>query len=374
MTGSDGEGIDGRSVGELLLDADLTSRAMLWNPDPDTAKAKVRTWGEVVEAAADLWAAIPARDGDPSMARIHELTTRIHRTQQRTGWPGSGPTDPHLETITNNLARAAELVTARHHPTAALSVAGHLDSEAARTRIMHILYVSSHGVSTALNGYTRALQQRLDARKVILPGDSLPYARDARERIGAVERLAGSYLHSRWPTALSGAHSDPTENHRLEQALARWDLQAHRALAAPPAAANLRAIVEVQRDLTLATGVITAGAASRGLLDPQQHTDRLRPALAGLEQAWGQLGADLGPMIGRQHRLDPELLLAGNEVRAALRDITHDHHGFATPATMADRVDLAAATTSLQRGLSAAVDLAHAVRDALDDPELTGAA
>lgn len=369
-----GEGIDGRSVGELLLDADLTSRAMLWNPDPDTAKARMRTWGEVVEAGAELWAAIPDRDEDPSMASVHELAAGLHRAQQRTGWPGAGPADPHLETITNNLVRAAELVTARRHPTAPLSEAGYLDSEAARTRIMHIVYVASHGVSTTLHGHTRALQGRIDTRKVLAPGDSLQHARAAKERISAAEHLAGSYLHSRWPAALSGAQRDPTEINRLEQALASWDLQAHRSLAATPTAADIALIVRAQQDLAFATSVITAAAASQGLIDPLLHTDRLRPALTGLEHAWGRLGADLGQMIGRQRRLDPELHLTGNELRAALRDITHDHNGFATPATMAKRVDLAAATTSLQRGLNVAVDLAHVVRDALNDPGLTGAA
>lgn len=370
----DADDVDGRSVGELLLDADLTSRDLLWDPDPDTATAKVRTFGEVVEAAAELWQAIPDPDAELSMARIHQVATHLHRTQQRTGWPGTGPTDPHLEIVADTLVRAAELVTARRHPTAPLSETGHLDSEAARTRIMHILYVSSHGVSTALTGHTRSLQQRLDTRKTLAPGDSIRHARDARERVSAVERLAGSYLHPRWPTALAGAHRDRSEIVGLDRAVARWHLQAHRSLAAPPSAANIAYVVRVQQDLALATSVITAAADSRGLRGPHPDTDRIRPALAGLEQAWGQLGTDLGQMIGRQRRLDPELLLAGNNVRAALRDITHDQHGFTSPTLMADRVDLQDATTSLQRGLSATVDLAHVVHDALDDPDLTAAA
>ncbi len=89
--------------------------------------------------------------------------------------------------------------------------------------------------------------------------------------------------------------SMPTEILRLEQALARWDLQAHRSLAAPPVAANLRAIVEVQRDLALATSVVTAAAASRGLLDPHQHTDRLRPPWP----AWSRPGDSSARTLGR---------------------------------------------------------------------------
>ncbi len=62
--------VDGRSVGELLLDADLTARASLWDPNPAGAKARVRSWGEVAEAAAELWASIPDETADPSMGRI----------------------------------------------------------------------------------------------------------------------------------------------------------------------------------------------------------------------------------------------------------------------------------------------------------------
>ncbi len=366
--------VDGRSVGELLLNADLTSRATLWDPDPELAKARVRTWGEVIQAAADLWTAIPDRAGDPSMHRVQGLAEALHRTQRRSQWPGGGPGDPHLESVATTLARAAELVSARRHPTAPLSAAGHLDAEAARTRLMHVLYVSAHSVTVALDRHTRTLQQRLDAHQTLPAGDSLQRARDAKERIGAIERLAGAYLHTGWPTALAGEHHESTELAGLKHALARWDLQAHRTLAGSPTAANVARITRVQQDLVLATAVIGAAAASQGLLDPQQHADRIRPVLAGLEHAWGTLGTDLDLMLGRRRRLDPELLLAAGEVQAALRDITHDHAGIASPAAMAARVDLAAAAGCLHHSLTAAVDLAHVVRDTLVDPEFTVAA
>ena len=53
-------GADGRSVGELLLDADHTARELLIDaPDLDAAQV-LRTWGEVVQTAADLWTVLPA--------------------------------------------------------------------------------------------------------------------------------------------------------------------------------------------------------------------------------------------------------------------------------------------------------------------------
>jgi hypothetical protein len=53
-------GADGRSVGELLLDADHTARDLIIDaPDLDAAVV-LRTWGEVVQTAAELWGALPA--------------------------------------------------------------------------------------------------------------------------------------------------------------------------------------------------------------------------------------------------------------------------------------------------------------------------
>ncbi|MEO3936711.1 hypothetical protein V3N99_08110 [Dermatophilaceae bacterium Soc4.6] len=387
--GAAAAGVDGRSVGELLLDADLTARAALWDPDPDRAMARVRSWGEVVDAAADLWSAIPDRTGDPSMRRIHGITQGLHHTHRQARWPGAGDGDPALEAVATALARAAELVRARRHPTAALSAVGHADAEAARTRVMHVLSVSGHAVAVSLDRHARDLQRRLDARHTLPPGESLQRARDASRRIATTERLAASYLDTRWPTALtrqhresrggpdspaSTGHPDRGQVTRLEQALARWNLQAHRTLTGPPTAANLDWIAQVQRTVTAATGIIGSAAASRGLLDPQQHTHRLLPALTDLEHAWGRLAADLEPMLGRHRRLDPDLLLAGNDVHAALRDITHHHASLASPAAMATRVDLAAVTGALHRDVSVAVDLAHVVRDTLQDPALSVAA
>ena len=369
MTG-DEDAVDLRSVGELLLDADLTSRAALWETGPDLAKARVRTYGEVVEAAADLWAAIPDPFNDQSMNRISSLADGLHRTHQRTSWPGAGDADPHLASVATSLARAAELVQGRRHPTAALSRPAQLDAEASRTRLMHVVYVSAHSVGVALNPYIADLQRRTDARQSIPRGDSLTRARDTRERIGAIERLAGVALKDRWPSALAGEHRDQAWPGRLEQALARWDLQAHRTLAAPPTVSNLAVIARLQQNIAVATAIISAAGANQGKLDPATVA-RIRPTLAELDRTWDALGNDLDALQGRQRRRDDKLVLAGGEVRAALHEITHDRTGLATPDVMSDRVDLQVAAQQLHQSLTAAVDLAHVTRDALADPELT---
>ncbi len=362
--------VDGRSVGELLLDADLTARASLWDPSPEGAKDRARSWGEVAEAAAGLWASIPDPGADPTMGRIAELARGLHRTHVRAGWPGSGPGDPNLESIATSLARAAELVQARRHPTAPLSREGNLDADGARTRIMHTLYVATHGVGIALRNHLADLQRRLDARQAIPPGDSVQHARDTLRRLDSAERRAGTYLHGRWPAALAGVHRDQPEQARVAAALARWDLQAHRTLAGPPSTPNLEWIARIQQGLVITTAVVGAAAAHQGRLDPRD-VGRTRSTLVDLEHAWGALAGDLAQLHGRRRVIDPALLLAGREVQAALREITHQHAGYATPAAMATRADLAHILGSLRASLTAGVDLAHVARDALADPDLT---
>ena len=366
--------VDERTVGDLLLDADIAARELLWDAPPDTAKSKARSWGEVVESAADLWSSFPDRTGNRSMERIYKLTIGMHLNQQRTGWPGAGDGDPHLDRVVESLSRAADMISARRHPTAPLSEPGHLDSEAARTRIMHVVYVASHGVGQALWQYNRDLRRVLDAKLRLEPGQSAHQSLDLLVRVGTAEQLAASYLQGRWPAGLTGQHRDPVEPDRLEEAVARWDVQARRTLAASPTAADVLFTVKVERDLALTGGRIVAAAAQVGAVDADQHAQRLQPALGSLDEAWARLGGDLEQIAGRARRVDPELLHCGAELRASLREITADLGGHAEPTTMAQRADLRAASLDVQLGLVAAVDLGYVLRDAVTDPELTAPA
>ncbi len=365
---------DERTVGDLLLEADLAVRELLWDAPPDVAKARARTWGEVVEAAAELWAAIPDRTGDRSMERIHKLTDGMYRAQQRTGWPGVGDGDPQLERAAECLSRAAEMVSARRHPTARLSEAAHLDSVAARTRIMHTVYVASHGVGTALRWYAIDMRRVLDGKGRVAQGQSADQSENMLTRVGTAERLAGTYLDGRWPAGLAGQHRELVEPQRLAQAVATWAVQSRRTLTGSPTVADLLYTVRTERDLVLSGGRVLQAAADRRAIDGEQHAVRLRPALAELDDSWGRVAGDLADLTGLQRRVAPDLLAAGTELRAALREITSDLGGVAAPAAMAQRADLAAASLEVGRGLTGTVDLGHVVREVVNDPRLSAPA
>ena len=106
---------DRRTVGELLADSDSLSRETLLDLSADQSAAMVRTWGQVVDAAARLWvvlpSAVPARRSEPDlMLRLRQVANGIAATTSAGHWPGPGPTDERLLQIAHNLSRARILV------------------------------------------------------------------------------------------------------------------------------------------------------------------------------------------------------------------------------------------------------------------------
>lgn len=78
--------------------------------------AMLRTWGEVVGSAGELWQTLPrALDAAPGddralMGRLQSMNSTLMRSNRGRDWPGEGPADDRLLTLSENLARAAELV------------------------------------------------------------------------------------------------------------------------------------------------------------------------------------------------------------------------------------------------------------------------
>ena len=106
---------DRRTVGELLADCDALSREMLLDVSANQGPAMVRTWGQVVQSAARLWAALPpisvaAPSGPDLMVRLRVIGDGIARSTSAGGWAGLESMDERLLEIARNLSRAADLV------------------------------------------------------------------------------------------------------------------------------------------------------------------------------------------------------------------------------------------------------------------------
>ena len=79
---------DGRSVGEILLEADHSARELLMDaPDLDAAVV-LRTWGEVVQTAAELWAVLPGppAEAHPMWDQALDGLLRPRRRHGRAAW------------------------------------------------------------------------------------------------------------------------------------------------------------------------------------------------------------------------------------------------------------------------------------------------
>lgn len=370
-------GWDAHRLGELLQVADISARQALMEVTGDDAPALLRTWGEVVEAAADLWSALSQATGVPTappvaapMTQLVLMARALHRTSLRTGWPGDGATDERLTRVAGTFDRATA-VAARGAASGAAGPADASDLEAVRTRVMRTLYVGAHGVRVALRDHLWDLQWAATrSHRADPPG--LAQGQDAAQRLAAFEHLAGAHAGNH-PRRIGDPATSGTV--RLEEALVGWDIQAHRTLAAAPTAANVLLATRVQASIaTAAIGVLEAGVRS-GRVDADAYQHRLSPTLELAQRAWTQAAARWAELVHPTDRTDRTMVQAANAVHAAVRELTHDGAIPAGPEVVASRVDIGAATRTLQQALSAAVDVAYLSRDiAASDRGLTGPA
>lgn len=371
---------DERSVGELLLDSEIAARDILMDPHEVDAATMLRTWGEVVESAGDVWQALPqpGPGSDEVMSQLVSMSGTLARSSRNRTWPGEGPADERLLRIAENLTRAADMLT-RYQPRAT-SPEIRADLAAAQARLVHTLYVGVHGVNVALSRELRDLQTR-QARRYLAPTEERPTmghlraVSAARDRVAAFEALAGAYVSKTYPADLASEHRTPPAPERLRHSLARWDVQAHRTLAGGNAAEILLAS---QTQAVIAQGaiVLARAAAERGAIDPDLHRSRIAPALDGAHASWSALAGSWTGLLPPAARTgaDPLLCAAAQEVRAAMHEVTHDRATLATAQVIAERTALSKVPQLVRQWTASSVDLAHVVRDATLSPDLTAPA
>ena len=161
---------------------------------------------------------------------------------------------------------------------------------------------------------------------------------------------------------------------RLASALAVWDIQGHRSLAAHPSPPNLTCVARVQALIATASGVVAEAATQLGLVEPAA-SERFATLVDASQIAWTRAANRWSELIDPAARTDPKLLGAASEVRAALAAAAHDQLGWAAAEVIAARLNVPTAVVQLQLATAAAVDMAHLTRDiALTEATLTGPA
>jgi hypothetical protein len=375
-----------RTVGELLADSDALARDTLLEVSANTGPAMARAWGQVVQSAAQLWAALPPASlapasGPDPMVRLRVLGEGLGRSTAG-WWPGLGPQDQRLLEIAHNLSHTRELIERYGRDVQPTSAEARTDIAAARARVMHTLYVGAHGTAVALRHYAADLRDRLrlDTQRR-RPVDSRPTVREIEAaeamatRFEIFEQLAAGYVaaHPVTPSVLGEVRPSPRPS-RLQSALTAWDIQAHRTVATDPDAADLVRIGRVQALIATAAAVVTEAARRKTEIDPQM-TDRVTARLDASHVAWSRLAKRWGELTSPDSRPDPALTRAAGEVRAAIAATASTPTGWATPEQISSRVDLKRTLKSLHLSMVGAIDIAHVVREiAATQPTLTAPA
>lgn len=340
--------VDDRSLGVILLDSDRLARDLLADVDTHAAKGMLAAWPATVAAATRLWSALPVEQTPDQIAAVDRLAAHAETIKTGLGQArGKAPTrDPRFKELTRNLGRAGTLAAAGKQNID--------DVHAASTRVVHIAYLATHSVTVALGRHRGGGLQAQWA-----------------DRIQTAERILGDYLNpTPYPTiAAETPAGDPLS--QLHQALARFDIQAHRTLVTDPTPAN--AVLATRAEslflgaaLTLTQAATSTRAMSGTNLDPV----RLEKLITTAGQSWSDLAHRWGDMMPRGVRISPELAQAANQLRDACRTITHTDEILATPKTIARRVDLSAALPVLERYIEAGAHLATATQPLLRDPGL----
>lgn len=188
--------------------------------------AAVRTWPRVAQAAHQVNSILADNPevNDRVVERIALAATSLARSHARHAWPGAGPLDQALLQVVAGLHSAAE--SAKSAPTDADTV------HEARTLIASSLWVTAQLVSRCARDQSYDI--RFDnALSVEQRAGIKDLAIDTHHRLNAVEQLASSGMnHQR--RAGGGVAAD------LRQAVATWDVQAHRAPACSPHPSTLR--------------------------------------------------------------------------------------------------------------------------------------
>jgi hypothetical protein len=306
----------------------------------------------------------------------------IARSVRAGHWLGQGPSDDHLIEIADNLSRARHLIERDGRPSGPATANRQAVTPDIHGQLVHTLYVAAHGTAVALGGYVAELQHRLEVgTRRRQPMAERPTTLEITEAQGMIsrfsgfEQLAAAYMFGQpLPSADPGQRRVAAQATRLETALAAWEVQAHRTLAANPDPADLVRIARVQALITSTTSVISEAAAKRGQID-DGVMQRLGSALEASQVAWSRSAKRWGELTNPASRTDPALVGAASELLSAIAAAATNRDGWATADQLATRVNLPAAVRSLHLSMVASIDIAYVVRDtAADHPGLTGPA
>lgn len=333
------------SPGELMDQANILARDLLYEaPDLD-GRTMLRTWGEVVEAAGALWRQLPARSDLGGRIDVMDQLERSARSLHSVVNTGSKEVDPTLQEIGRLISRAADVIEDSdvNRPTRRWTAAQLNDAFAARVSLVHTVYVSAHAVAVAL------AEDAVDERLGRAPYVYTVSAAQLCQRIATVEELTCTYLDGHYPGAYDRRHRPPVDHDRLGAAVSAWDVHAQRLLTRQPTTADMVTIAATLAATAAAARHLWAAAAATGHVDPDRLRHEISPALETMVERWGASHTLWKTLRHPREQTDPTMHEATRELKAAMNELAWDGAAPATTEVIASRADPAVVVRALRR-------------------------
>lgn len=307
--------------------------------------AVIRAWPRVTLAAHHLSLALGATETREGQA-IEQIAIDAYsmaRSGSRNDWPGYGPRDQELLKVAMAVEAAAK--------TAGPGVAEQDSTAALLGRTLAVLWIASEYAASAASDVAADLEYSSSRTQIATR------ARDVARRIEASERIAGEFVGVR------PVHAADSASERLLHAVAKWDVEAHRAMVFEQSTMVLHGIARMEAMTNAAFAEFISKATSAGYLDILS-ADRMAPALESLPKSWDTLGDATSDVAFGPRPLPRQFIEAAENLREELNHAID----LATPAeqaSMVGAVKLHAATS---------VSIASSAQDLLSDQELRGPA
>lgn len=348
------------SVGELLEDASSTARQLLYDPEAPQAPGMVSSWVRAIDATSQLLAALPeiAVVPPPGHGRFADALARraigFRQSVSGAGWTSADVSDVGLEMVVRNFRDATSIVRTRHdhHPVLLEQIA---DFHAVRHSALQTLYVATHAVGVTLDAF------RDESASPSGPGHGRGRpAYGWKSRVESFERYLHAELEGPAKSGPMRLGSDDTTN-RLEVALASWEAEAGRVLAAEPGPRTVGLIAHVQSLVVEMAGSVLAGTDDSDLV----HPHRIERISSASQEAWRRLGHRWFDLAEHTDRPDEAIVVVGREVRTASNNLTR---------ASSNSQDFTESFGVLAAAVNSSVEMAARIQYASEDARLRGPA
>jgi len=345
------------TFGDLVTEAEQVLLALARQREPN-APGLAAGWPTFSRRAVHaITAATGARD--PRWYAVDRLIIEVARPMGGVvvASAGSGAaSDPLLERAGVLLGAAGDVLASAPRDTVADPMLLDANVTAAQSRVAALLAAAAHTSVRALG--------RHGGCTVLARED----ARDIAETLMRIETLATVVFQSS-PTLESRAHDVAVVTVQpgrltLEEAVEVWGRHARETVrSTSPSARDLQAVGADLSRIATHSRVLVAAAVSQNVVDPARGLavdvtlGRLGAGWLDVAQAWTGLHTAQPPT--------PAKIAASHALGQALMAVTRDGRNWASPAVVAERIDVARALGAVRRALDVGREVAE------EQPQLT---